>query len=117
MKTTPELELVYKLLARCPDLTYSLGEFWRFQAGQWRELPPDLLHAELVAVFETSGLAPLIASYRLFRHIPNLIRAKLAIPPERWNTHPGLLPCRNGVLDLATSQLHPPDPQLYLLRT
>ena len=113
----PEMQFRELFLDQCRDIVHSHGEFWRFRHGQWRELPLETLHAELVSLIESTGLARLRDSRRLLKSLPEWLRIKLAFPPERWNTDPDLLPCRNGVLHLAAREITDHTAALGLMRT
>jgi putative DNA primase/helicase len=112
--------------ARYHDIVHCLGQFWRYGDGQWREVPLDAIHAELVTIIEGAHPADSSAARRLIATMPDSLRTYGAVPVEIWNSDgnprlphgdPARLPCRNGILTLATGRLEPHAATLYLLRT
>ena len=103
--------------ARFRDTVHCLGQFWRYSDGQWREVPLDAIHAELVTIIEGAHPADSSDARRQIATTPDMLRTYGALPVEKWNADPARLPCRNGILTLATRRLEPHAADLYLLRT
>jgi putative DNA primase/helicase len=98
----PELTLAERFARdSAGSVAYRLDTFWHYSpdAG-WAELPLETLLSGLVVTTEntSSGRRP----RALLRAAAASLRARLAVPPEAWNTDPNLLPCANGLLDLTT---------------
>jgi putative DNA primase/helicase len=91
-------------LAQYRDTVYTLDHFWRFRDGAWQPLTLETARAELVVIFERLHAHP---SSRMLASLLDHLRLALARPAAGWNQQLSLLPCRNGVLDTATTSLVP----------
>lgn len=82
--------------------------FWRYDAGCWEELPEILIQQQTQGAIDATGQG---YSADYVSGIIKLFKGLLAI--RRLKDSPGLLPFRNGVLDLGTNELLEHDPKYH----
>jgi putative DNA primase/helicase len=116
----PETPLAERLASEYRGaIAYHLDTFWTFDDNNsgWTELPLETLLSWLaVTAEETSHASQRLSRNRLLDVVGSL-RARLAVYPDQWNADPNLLPCPNGLLDLATGELHEHAAGDHYLRT
>lgn len=114
---------------------YSGALGWmRWTGKQWRNVGEPVvieavrlavlaLHREETNLFQQGSVtadrltatAKLLSTNRI-SSIVRLAKGYLSVPDERWDAHPDLLNCANGVVDLRTGSLRDHDPALMLTR-
>lgn len=110
-----------------------VAAFYRAQAEQLRRLAarvtglwdskdsyPEILNQWLISVHAAIEEAPKAATaIEELRHMDaafTIAQAHLGLPSDVWDSYADLLAVHNGVVDLHTGELRPPDPGLYLTR-
>jgi len=81
--------------------------------GIWSELPDEAVNAIVIAALESRPEIAGDYSFPFVSHTVSLMKAYLQV--HEWNETPGLVPLRDGVLELATGKLLPHAPGYRLL--
>jgi putative DNA primase/helicase len=78
----------------------------------------DLYHRESAATSDSkraSSLGQLLSGGKV-RGVTGLLRGALEVESTAFDSHPDLLNCNNGVVDLVTGELRPHDPRLLMTK-
>lgn len=95
------------------ELAWHTGikSWYRYAAkvlGVWSELPEESLHLVIIAHLESNPVISGQYNFSFVAHIGSLMRAYLQT--HEWNQAAGLIPLRDGVLELPSKKLLPHAP-------
>lgn len=94
-------------------ICFGLGDWRQKVNGYWQRIDEGLvnsfIHDFLLSV-ETEGIT--YNSYNI-KEIRLYLKNERFVPVEKWDTHPQLIPLKNGLFDLTTGKLIPHDENLH----
>jgi P4 family phage/plasmid primase-like protien len=110
--------------------TKGLGGWLKFDGRRWRQIDEgivfDVIRLALIELHRTRAkegagsdelkqISALLSTNRI-RAILVVARGCVTTEPEKFDAHPDLLNCGNGVVDLRTGELGPHDPEFMLTK-
>lgn len=88
-------------------------DFRQYEGGIWPILPDDIVRGEVLQELENAQAEGVRPTSRMISSVTEIIRLKVAVPPEKWDADPDYLICANGALHIPTRTLEPHKPELY----
>jgi len=111
-------QIVYlKLVPAYADVVRRLADEYAQLVAQGRGVDRDRLKAVQDAQKAIQDRIGRLLTAKRIDNTLKLLKAMTGVPAGRWDAHPYLLAVANGVVDLRTGALLPPDPTLYLRTT
>ena len=106
-------ELRDRWLSDHPNTHYSLGAWWRYEAGIWRVVDEGAIDREISQVLEAAKSEGVRVTGALLSSVRTLARAKTYLPGDGWDANPDILVCQNGALHIPSGELAPHSPGHY----
>ncbi len=88
-------------------LAYSVGKFWQYREGVWKDYPD-----EQIAAILTHAMKDRVQG-RMIEGVLTVLRGLIYVPEDRWEPDPYMINVKNGMLDIRTMVLKPHSPDYY----
>lgn len=111
--TPTDDELRDRFLVRQPLTAYGLGEFRRYAGGIWESIPPDTIRKEVMSVLEQAKPEKVRPNASRLASVSELVRVKISVPDNAWDSISESLVCQNGTLNITTRELGEHSPSHY----
>ncbi len=106
-------ELRDRFRAQWPNVVYGLGDFYEFSGAIYERLEREALRQRVSDVLEAAKADGVRPNASKVDSVAQMLRDKQFVETPKWNANAGMLPCANGVLDIATRELLPHSPAYY----
>jgi len=114
-KTPPpdDEELSARWILSNRHTAFGLGEFRKYANGIWPIVDKDIIRKEIKKVLSRARSEGIRPNNGMLSSVVEMARVEIAVPNEKWDSHPDFLPCKNGNLHIPTKTLLPHMPDIY----